>query len=90
MLPLLWRQLQSLVQVLPSLAQRLQEGVSNLAQRFLNTLPERSRRYLSRSVRRLMLVGRLSKQHSQVFSLLGLVLYLVLVPITVFAQTKTD
>ena len=90
-LPLLWRQLQSLVQVLPSLAQRLQEGVSNLAQRFPEYItPEQISALLEQVSREAANVGGavIETAFTQVFSLLGLVLYLVLVPITVFFLLK--
>ena len=90
-LPLLWRQLQSLVQVLPSLAQRLQEGVSNLAQRFPEYITsEQISALLEQVSREAANVGGavIETAFTQVFSLLGLVLYLVLVPITVFFLLK--
>ena len=89
--PLLWRQLQSLVQVLPSLAQRLQEGVSNLAQRFPEYVTsEQISALLEQVSREAANVGGvvIETAFTQVFSLLGLVLYLVLVPITVFFLLK--
>ena len=89
--PLLWRQLQSLLQVLPSLAQRIQEGVNDLSQRFPEYVTqEQIVAALEQVSRELANVGGvvLETAFSQVFSLVGLLLYLVLVPITVFFLLK--
>mgnify|MGYP001224447161 FL=1 len=89
--PLLWQQLQSFLQVLPSLAQRLQEGVNNLAERFPEYVTqEQITALLEQGSREMANVGGavIETAFSQVFSLLGLVLYLVFVPITVFFFLK--
>ena len=89
--PLLWQQLQSFLQVLPSVAQRLQEGVSNLAQRFPEYVTqEQISALLEQGGREMANVGGavIETAFSQVFSLLGLVLYVVFVPITVFFFLK--
>ena len=89
--PLLWQQLQSLLQVLPSLAQRLQEGVNDLAQRFPEYVTqEQISKLLEQISSELANAGGvvLETAFSQVFSLVGLLLYLVLVPISVFFLLK--
>lgn len=89
--PLLWQQLQSLLQVLPSLALRLQEGVSDLAQRFPEYITQEQISTLLEQVSgELANAGGvvLETAFSQVFSLVGLLLYLVLVPISVFFLLK--
>ena len=91
MLPLLWRQMQGLVSLLPTAIARMREGVGELASRFpeyvtqdqISVLLDQGARELGN------LSGTvLETAFSQVFSLLGLVLYLILVPISIFFFLK--
>jgi putative permease len=91
MLPLLWQQMQGLVSLLPTAIARLREGVAELSSRFPEYVTqEQISALLDQGAREL---GNLSgtvleTAFSQVFSLLGLVLYLVLVPISIFFFLK--
>jgi putative permease len=89
--PLLWQQLQGLVALLPSVIGRLREGIGELAERFPEYItPGQVSALLDQGAREL---GNLSgtvleTAFSQVFSLVGLLIYLVLVPISVFFFLK--
>ena len=89
--PLLWQQLQGLVALLPTVIGRLREGIAELAERFPEYItPEQVSALLDQGAREL---GNLSgtvleTAFSQVFSLVGLLIYLVLVPISVFFFLK--
>lgn len=91
MLPLLWQQMQGLVSLLPTAIARLREGVAELSSRFPEYVTqEQISALLDQGAREL---GNLSgtvleTAFTQVFSLLGLVLYLVLVPISIFFFLK--
>ncbi len=89
--PLIWQQLTELLAQLPSLIPRLREGLADLPQRF----PE----YVSQEQIPALLdqgageLGQFSAAvvetaFAQVFSIVGLLIYLVLVPITVFFFLK--
>ncbi len=89
--PLLWQQLQDLVSLLPTVVVRMQDGIAQLAERFPEYVTrEQVSAVLDQGAREL---GNLSgtvveTAFSQVFSILGLVIYLVLVPISVFFFLK--
>lgn len=89
--PLVWQQLQGLVALLPTVIGRLREGIAELAERFPEYItPEQVSALLDQGAREL---GNLSgtvleTAFSQVFSLVGLLIYLVLVPISVFFFLK--
>ena len=90
-IPLLWQQVSELVQLLPNVVIRLREVLANLAERFPEYVTqEQINALLDQGAREL---GNLSATvvetaFSQVFSLLGLIIYLVLVPISVFFFLK--
>ncbi len=89
--PLLWQQMQGLLALLPTGLVRLQEGISELASRFPEYVTEdQLSALLDQGAREL---GNLSATvvetaFSQVFSIIGLVIYLVLVPISIFFFLK--
>ncbi len=89
--PLVWQQLQGLVELLPNVLVRLREGLAGLAERF----PE----YVTQEQVTALLdqgaveLGSLSASvvetaFDQVFSVFGLIIYLVLTPISVFFFLK--
>lgn len=91
LLPLIWQQLMELVRQLPELVPRLREGLAALPQRFPEYISqEHITTLLDLGAREL---GTLSATvvetaFAQVFSVVGLLIYLVLVPITVFFFLK--
>lgn len=91
LLPLLWQQLTDLVRLLPELVPRLRLGLADLAVRFPEYVTqEQITALLDQGAREL---GNLSATvvetaFSQVFSVFGLIIYLVLVPISVFFFLK--
>lgn len=90
-LPLVWRQVQGLLSLLPAGVERLNEGLQQLAQRFpeyvtqeqISTLVDQGAAELAS-----ISTSVLGTAFSQVFSLLGLLIYVVLVPIAVFFFLK--
>ena len=89
--PLLWQQLQSLGRLVPTLVTRLQEGLINLAERFPEYVTEAQvAAIVEQGARELGNVSGtiLESAFSQVFSVFGLLIYLVLVPISVFFLLK--
>ena len=89
--PLLWQQLQSLGRLVPTLVTRLQEGLINLAERFPEFVTEAQvAAIVEQGARELGNVSGtiLESAFSQVFSVFGLLIYLVLVPISVFFLLK--
>lgn len=89
--PLLWQQIQGVLQLLPSLVERLQEGLAGLVERFPEYVTqEQVDAVLDQGARELGNISGvvLETAFSQVFSLLGLIIYLVLVPISVFFFLK--
>ena len=89
--PLLWQQLQGLVELLPSVVVRLREGVEELAVRFPEYVtPAQISSLIDQGARE---IGNLSASvletaFSQVFSIFGLLIYIVLTPISVFFFLK--
>ncbi len=89
--PLLWQQVQSLIELLPRIAALLQTGLQDLAARFPeHVTPEQISALLDQGARE---IGNLSASvvetaFSQVFSVFGLLIYLVLTPIAVFFFLK--
>jgi len=91
MVPLLWQQMQSLVSLLPTVVARLREGVAELSVRFPEYVTqEQISGLLDQGAREIgnLSAGLLETAFSQVFSLVGLVIYLVLVPISIFFFLK--
>ncbi|NOX50045.1 MAG: AI-2E family transporter [Gammaproteobacteria bacterium] len=89
--PLLWQQLQGLLELLPAVVGRAREGMEELAVRFPEYVtPDQISSLLDQGARELGNISGsvLETAFSQVFSLLGLLLYLVLVPISVFFFLK--
>lgn len=89
--PLLWQQLQELLALLPTAILRLREGVAELAVRFPEYFtPEQVSAALDQGAGELanLSASVVETAFSQVFSLLSLVIYLVLVPISVFFFLK--
>ncbi len=89
--PLLWRQMQGLAGLLPTSLERLQEGLNQLAERFPQYVTEAQiAGWLDQGARELgnLSATVLETAFTQVFSLLGLIIYLVLVPISVFFFLK--
>lgn len=89
--PLLWRQLTGLINVLPTVVARLREGLNQLAERFPEYVTaEQIAGLIDQGARELAnLSGSvLETAFSQVFSLVGLLIYVVLVPISVFFFLK--
>jgi len=89
--PLLWKQMQGLIGLLPAALTLLQDSVSELAARYPQYITENQVSSLIDQAAREL--GNFSATvfqtaFSQVFSLLGLVLYLVLVPISIFFFLK--
>lgn len=91
LVPLIWQQLRELLGLLPDIVPRLREGLADLPQRFPEYIsPEQIATLLDQGAREL---GNFSgtvveTAFSQVFSILGILIYLVLVPITVFFFLK--
>ena len=89
--PLLWQQLQSLVELLPRVVVLLREGLQELSVRFPEYVtPEQISALLDQGARE---VGNLSASvvetaFSQVFSVFGLLIYMVVTPIAVFFFLK--
>ncbi len=89
--PLLWKQMQGLIGLLPSVITLLQDGVSELAARYPQYVTEdQISSLIDQGAREL---GNFSATvfqtaFTQVFSLLGLIIYLVLVPISIFFFLK--
>ncbi len=89
--PLLWQQMQGLVGLLPTGFERLQEGLAQLAERYPQYVTQdQISEWLDQGARELgnLSATVLETAFSQVFSLLGLLIYLVLVPISVFFFLK--
>jgi putative permease len=89
--PLIWQQLTDLAQLLPKIIPRLREGLADLQQSFPEFVSkEQISVLLDQGARELGNVSAtvLETAFSQVFSVLGLLIYLVLVPITVFFFLK--
>ena len=89
--PLLWQQVQSLGRLVPTLVTRLQEGLLNLAERFPEYVTQTQvAAIVEQGARELGNVSGaiLETAFSQVFSVFGLLIYLVLVPISVFFLLK--
>ncbi len=89
--PLLWQQMQSLGRLVPTLITRLQEGLLNLAERFPEYVTQAQvAAIVEQGARELGNVSGaiLESAFSQVFSVFGLLIYLVLVPISVFFLLK--
>ncbi|MEM7078126.1 MAG: AI-2E family transporter [Pseudomonadota bacterium] len=89
--PVLWQQLQGVLSLLPSVVERLQEGLATLVERFPEFVTqEQVDAVLDQGARELGNFSAivLETAFSQVFSLLGLIIYLVLVPISVFFFLK--
>ncbi|MEE4283221.1 MAG: AI-2E family transporter, partial [Pseudomonadales bacterium] len=89
--PLLWKQMQGLIGLLPAVLNLLQDSVSELAASYPQYITETQISSLIDQAAGEL--GNLSATvfqtaFSQVFSLLGLVLYLVLVPISIFFFLK--
>ena len=89
--PLVWQQLQGLLGLAPAAIDRFQEGLAELSQRFPEYITQQQvSGWIDAGAREL---GNLSgavleTAFSQVFSLVGLLIYLVLVPISVFFFLK--
>ena len=89
--PLLWQQLTGFLAAAPDVVVQLRQGVANLAERFPDYVTqEQVATLVDQGAREL---GNFSATvvetaFSQVFSLLGLIIYLVLVPISVFFFLK--
>jgi putative permease len=89
--PLLWQQMQGLVGLLPAVITLLQDGVSDLAARYPEYVTEEQiSSWLDQGARELgnFSASVVETAFSQVFSLLGLVIYLVIVPISIFFFLK--
>jgi len=89
--PLLWQQMQDLVALLPRVVGRVREGATELADRFPEYVTEEQISALvDQGARELANVSAtlLETAFSQVFSLAALLIYLVLVPISVFFFLK--
>jgi putative permease len=89
--PLLWQQMQSLGRLLPTIVARSQEVLTNLAQRFPEYVTQNQvAAIVEQGARELGNVSGtiLESAFSQVFSVFGLLIYLVLVPISVFFLLK--
>ncbi|MEM9620661.1 MAG: AI-2E family transporter [Pseudomonadota bacterium] len=89
--PLLWQQLQGLVELLPRVVVLLREGLEELAVRFPEFVTqEQTSALLDQGTRE---IGNLSASvvetaFAQVFSVFGLLIYLILTPISVFFFLK--
>ena len=89
--PLLWQQMTGLINLLPAAATRLREGLGELATRFPEYITENQvASVLDLGTRELANLSAtvLETAFSQVFSILGLLIYVVLVPISVFFFLK--
>lgn len=89
--PLLWQQVTSLVALAPSLVGMMREGLLGLAVRFPEFITEdQILGVVNESSKELgnLSAFLLESAFSQVFSLFGLMIYLVLVPISVFFLLK--
>jgi putative permease len=89
--PLLWQQMQGLIALIPVAIDLLREGITELSSRYPEyATPEQVSKLLDQGASEL---GNLSKTvfqtaFTQVFSLLSLIIYLVLVPISIFFFLK--
>ena len=91
MAPLMWQQLEGMLGIAPAAIVRLREGLAELAQRFPEYVTEdQISEWIDVGARELGTLSAtvLESAFSQVFSLLGLLIYLVLVPISVFFFLK--
>ena len=89
--PLIWQQAASLLALAPSLLEMLRDGLSNLSELFPEFITEEQiRGVVNESSKELgnLSAFLLESAFSQVFSLFGLLIYLVLVPISVFFLLK--
>ena len=89
--PLLWRQMQGLAGLLPTAITLLQDAVTNLAARYPEYITQAQiSSLLDQGTRELGNISAtvVETAFSQVFSILGLMLYLVLVPISMFFFLK--
>lgn len=89
--PLLWQQLSGFLTAAPEVVVRLRTGVANLAERFPDYITkEQISALVDQGARELGNFSGtvLETAFSQVFSLLGIIIYLVLVPISVFFFLK--
>ena len=89
--PLLWRQMTELINRLPAAVNRLREGLSELAVRFPEFVTENQIALIidqgAGEIANLSATV-LETAFSQVFSIFGLIIYVVLVPISVFFFLK--
>ena len=91
LVPLLWSQLQGLLQLLPNLVALMREGLADLAMRFPEYITQdQISALLDQGARELgnLSASVLETAFSQVFSVFGLLIYLVLTPIAVFFFLK--
>ena len=91
LIPLLWQQLQDLINLLPTLLTLLQEQVIALSGRFPQYLAEEQiRSFIDQGAREIGNLGGtiLGTAYAQVSSVLSLLIYLVLVPFSVFFLLK--
>ena len=89
--PLLWQQATSLLALAPNFVGMLRDGLSSLAERFPEFITEEQiLGVVNESSKELgnLSAFLLESAFSQVFSLFGLIIYLVLVPISVFFLLK--
>ncbi|MAR28462.1 MAG: AI-2E family transporter [Gammaproteobacteria bacterium] len=89
--PLLWQQAADLLALAPTLIGMLREGLSSLSEAFPEFITEEQiRGVVNESSKELgnLSASLLESAFSQVFSLFGLLIYLVLVPISVFFLLK--
>ena len=89
--PLIWQQAASLLALAPSLLEMLRDGLSNFSELFPEFITEEQiRGVVNESSKELgnLSAFLLESAFSQVFSLFGLLIYLVLVPISVFFLLK--
>ena len=89
--PLLWQQAADLLALAPSLIGMLRDGLSSLSEAFPEFITEEQiRGVVNESSKELgnLSASLLESAFSQVFSLFGLLIYLVLVPISVFFLLK--
>ena len=89
--PLLWQQAADLLALAPTLIGMLRDGLSSLSEAFPDFITEEQiRGVVNESSKELgnLSASLLESAFSQVFSLFGLLIYLVLVPISVFFLLK--
>ena len=89
--PLLWQQAADLLALAPTLIGMLRDGLSSLSEAFPEFITEEQiRGVVNESSKELgnLSASLLESAFSQVFSLFGLLIYLVLVPISVFFLLK--